>query len=526
MTKVDLKQFARSGAIHQDVIRYNDATGLWEPGVAPLTGGGGAPTAEDKNLIPFATAPADGQDTGINITLQPIGDRYVTVIVNGISSSIGDADLGEDCYFSNDGGLSSLPLDQIVPGVRLYWNSLIAGFQLAPTDIVDLDYDILDGYDGYGPGPGPGPGSGGGWTDDGLVVRLTTITDFVGVGTVTPNVKFDVIGDVGASNSIVLGPLGTAATTGAVRLQTAGWIRSTTGITDVGLLGYDGVGTAVTLGDTNIPTMPAWAVTASTNGLVVGDNTIPFMAASPAFAGTSGIYVNLDQIHFEETIATPLITQDTTNAVGRARPLEIQAQTNIGGAGIGGNLILQPGDGALIDGGIEIGFNHNITNNAEMGVCIGRNAEADNYGEIAQSNGIWVDEGESQSSMLVLRNWSSGAVTVDLFLDGTGEYFTLDELSTYLFEVKVVARAFSPFASHLSAAYKFELCGERTPVATQIVGLVSKTVVAEDNPNWDCDIDIDDTGADELNIQCTGDVGNDIVWTAFVRATKVKVPPS
>ena len=42
------------------------------------------------------------------------------------------------------------------------------------------------------------PASGGGWTDDGTVVRLTTVTDRVGLGTATPSVgyKLEVLGDV------------------------------------------------------------------------------------------------------------------------------------------------------------------------------------------------------------------------------------------------------------------------------------------------------------------------------------------
>ena len=37
-----------------------------------------------------------------------------------------------------------------------------------------------------------GGGGGGGWTDAGTVVRLTTITDSVGIGTTSPSAKLDV----------------------------------------------------------------------------------------------------------------------------------------------------------------------------------------------------------------------------------------------------------------------------------------------------------------------------------------------
>jgi len=518
MTKVDLKQFAQSGAVDQNVIRYNATTGLWEPGVAAFSGGGGAPTAEDKNLIPFATGPGNGQDTGIEISEEPIGDRYVTVIVNGISSSIGDGYTSLDCYFSIDGGLTALNLSAITTGARLYWNSTIAGFQLAPTDVVDLDYDVLDGYS-----PGPGPSGDCGWTDDGAVVRLTTITDFVGVGTVAPNLKFDVVGDIGVSSSLVVGPLATAATVGEIRLNTDNWVMSRQGVSDVGVVGYDSAGTMSVLGHNNPALMPSWTAAISTNGFVAG-SAVPYMAVTPNWAGVNGVYINLDSIHFEETITNPIITQDATNSAGAASYLELSAQDNSNAAGIGGNLLLEPGDGTLMNGGVHIGFNHSTTD-ADIGVCIGRYASAENYGEVAQSNGVWSSAGESQSSSLVLRNASSGAVTVDLFLDGMAEYFVLDTISTYIFEIKVVGSSPSLWPNIVSAAYKFELCGRRDNFGTQIMGLVSKTIIYEDEVGWDCDIDIDDTGADELNIQCTGIAGRDIFWTAYVRATKVQIPP-
>lgn len=44
--------------------------------------------------------------------------------------------------------------------------------------------------------------TGGGWTDDGAFVRLTTITDFVGIGTNTPSAKLQVSGNVKVDNTL------------------------------------------------------------------------------------------------------------------------------------------------------------------------------------------------------------------------------------------------------------------------------------------------------------------------------------
>ncbi|MBI2020466.1 hypothetical protein HYS94_03505 [Candidatus Daviesbacteria bacterium] len=51
--------------------------------------------------------------------------------------------------------------------------------------------------------------SAGGWTDDGTTVRLTTITDNVGIGTTSPSYKLHVVGNVGVGGSLTV----TSATT-------------------------------------------------------------------------------------------------------------------------------------------------------------------------------------------------------------------------------------------------------------------------------------------------------------------------
>lgn len=57
------------------------------------------------------------------------------------------------------------------------------------------------------------PPSAGGWTDDGTIVRLTTSTDQVGIGTATPGASLGIL-NAGATTDIVLKVTGKAAQTG------------------------------------------------------------------------------------------------------------------------------------------------------------------------------------------------------------------------------------------------------------------------------------------------------------------------
>jgi hypothetical protein len=138
MSRIPLKQLKQSGAVDFNVARYNDTTGQWEPAIELAA----APTSQDKDLTPAATS-GNFSTTGITISATPQGERYVTVILNGISYKLADGSIvGGDCYFSNDGGSSARAISAIEAGDTLYWNGVLTGFNLSISDTIDLDYDV------------------------------------------------------------------------------------------------------------------------------------------------------------------------------------------------------------------------------------------------------------------------------------------------------------------------------------------------------------------------------------------------
>jgi hypothetical protein len=89
-------------------------------------------TVADKDLA-CATALVARPATGVPF-----------VFVNGAMQHLGD--LTADCYFSADGGVTARTLGtagNIAANDRLYWNGSIAGYQLAATDKITLDYFYL-----------------------------------------------------------------------------------------------------------------------------------------------------------------------------------------------------------------------------------------------------------------------------------------------------------------------------------------------------------------------------------------------
>lgn len=167
------------GQTYQQFRLLNAALELLDSGAGPVSGGGGALTTIDKQLVPLATA-GDQQDTGIVLTDQPAPNGtgtdkgYVAVFVNGMECTVGDgSNVSSMTYFGPDAA-TARALDEVLIGDTLFWNDSVAGFSLAPTDIVTLIYEV-DGT----------AGGGGGYAtiqDEGAALPPRTILNFIGPG--------------------------------------------------------------------------------------------------------------------------------------------------------------------------------------------------------------------------------------------------------------------------------------------------------------------------------------------------------
>lgn len=111
----------------------------WRPSV------GGAPLdtgveVYQRDLSPVQT---DGNfsGTGILITFTPFLDSAVDILVNGVGVSEGNGVRTAASYFSGDGGATARLIANIQAGDELYWNGAIAGFDLSPSDVIDIIYN-------------------------------------------------------------------------------------------------------------------------------------------------------------------------------------------------------------------------------------------------------------------------------------------------------------------------------------------------------------------------------------------------
>lgn len=97
-------------------------------------------SGSNKDITASVTTGDGDQAFAGSISATPEG--YVIVSVNGNSQQLGNGVKTKDCYFSGDSGTTARSFGAIVSGDTLHWNGSVAGFQLAATDKIDLDYVV------------------------------------------------------------------------------------------------------------------------------------------------------------------------------------------------------------------------------------------------------------------------------------------------------------------------------------------------------------------------------------------------
>jgi hypothetical protein len=108
-------------------------------------GGGSGETPETgidfKEDFNPNTTTTDEDSAGVAITYTPFSGGNVTVKVNGLQVDLGNGLKDEPCYFSADGGATAKAWGSVEAGDVLYWMGSIAGYELEPSDEVDLIYE-------------------------------------------------------------------------------------------------------------------------------------------------------------------------------------------------------------------------------------------------------------------------------------------------------------------------------------------------------------------------------------------------
>ena len=178
------------------------------------------------------------------------------------------------------------------------------------------------------------------------------------------------------------------------------------------------------------------------------------------------------------------------------------------------------GEGATSTATDSYSFGRDVLASAIGSMALLEDADSRLEGGIAQAAGQFSSKGDAQSTVLVSRNSTTDATVTELFQNGTSARLVLANDSTWAFKILVVARRTD--ANDESAMYQFlgGIDRNATAATTAIVGNVSKTVIAEDTAQWNCDVDADTTNG-SLRIQVTGQAAKTIRWVARVELVEV-----
>lgn len=150
-------------------------------------------------------------------------------------------------------------------------------------------------------------------------------------------------------------------------------------------------------------------------------------------------------------------------------------------------------------------------------IALGRNAVTKRSGEFAYSSAAsFITAGDAQTSQMILVGTTTNATPLTLT---SPTRITLADSTTIVFEILVVGRR---SAVNESAGYHFRGLIDRNSGAasTRIVGLVAKTIVAEDQMLWDANVSADTTNG-AIQIQVTGEASKTIGWVAYARLVEI-----
>jgi len=177
--------------------------------------------------------------------------------------------------------------------------------------------------------------------------------------------------------------------------------------------------------------------------------------------------------------------------------------------GVSGTTDATDGDRAVVLGG-------NANNaNANNSVAEGDNATTSLTNEHAHGTDFG---GSAQYRRLLatVTTTDDDEEGYNLLINGS-DYIVIPNNTSWIFTIHVVAR---DGTANESAGYKFVGMIENTGGVVSLVGSVGKTIVAEEDSTWDCNIYADNSN-DALTIKAIGDASNNVNWLATIEITEL-----
>lgn len=159
---------------------------------------------------------------------------------------------------------------------------------------------------------------------------------------------------------------------------------------------------------------------------------------------------------------------------------------------------------------------------ATEGVAIGSGSSAYLVGAKTFANGRFTTNGDAQCGMYVLRNITSNATPLELYLDGVSatQRLVLPNNSLWTFDIMIAARRTDATGGGSGYRITGVIRRDASAASTTFTGTPSKQILGETNSNWDVAVTANTTNG-ALQIAVTGEAAKTIRWVATVMTIEV-----
>jgi hypothetical protein len=97
----------------------------------------------DTFMVPTNAVTVDGGYSGLTLTDSPPSNCRIDIFADGHHYECGNGSKTKPFYLSSDNGVSAVNFSGTAPGNKLYFNALIAGWDLELTDKISIIYDKI-----------------------------------------------------------------------------------------------------------------------------------------------------------------------------------------------------------------------------------------------------------------------------------------------------------------------------------------------------------------------------------------------
>lgn len=156
-------------------------------------------------------------------------------------------------------------------------------------------------------------------------------------------------------------------------------------------------------------------------------------------------------------------------------------------------------------------------------IALGDGSVARSFGGVVQSAGTFSHPGDAQIGSYIARGITSSNVFEEIYLDGSSKQLLVQPNTSIAYTITIIGRR-TDGSSNEGAVYEIGGGIDRldTLVSTRLIGVPTKTIFSEDNPDWDATVVANATNG-SLSIKVKGEFGKTIRWVAHIKTVEVSI---